>query len=255
MDGSLREALERAADGEPARVRVRLAGPASTCRARSSASPSACWPRPLRNATKHADPTAIDVANVAGEDGELVLSVINDGVAPRRSRPGTGLGLRLAALEAIAARRRWSSSGRSAPTAVELRFSGTPAGGRTMSESLRVLVVDDHDVVHWGFRLLLGEQPWVERCFSARDGDAAVALARRYRPDVALVDLFLGDRVRGRHLRERARGLARHQRAADLGRGPDLATQPRAAAGAAGFVSKDWTPPTSSRRCAWSRSA
>jgi len=62
-----------------------------------------------------------------------------------------------------------------------------------MSESLRILVVDDHDVVHWGFRLLLSEQPWVERCFSARDGDAAVALARRHRPDVALVDLFTGD--------------------------------------------------------------
>ena len=34
---------------------------------------------------------------------------------------------------------------------------------------LRVLVVDDHDVVHWGFRVLLGEQPWVERFFQARD--------------------------------------------------------------------------------------
>ena len=28
---------------------------------------------------------------------------------------------------------------------------------------LRVLVVDDHEVVHWGLRLMLGEQPWVER--------------------------------------------------------------------------------------------
>ena len=33
--------------------------------------------------------------------------------------------------------------------------------------NLRVLVVDDHDVVHWGFRLLLTEQPWVERCLTA----------------------------------------------------------------------------------------
>jgi DNA-binding NarL/FixJ family response regulator len=29
-------------------------------------------------------------------------------------------------------------------------------------ERLRVLVVDDHDVVHWGFRLMLTQQPWVE---------------------------------------------------------------------------------------------
>ena len=35
-------------------------------------------------------------------------------------------------------------------------------------ERLRVLVVDDHDVVHWGFRMLLGEQPWVKRCLAAR---------------------------------------------------------------------------------------
>ena len=56
---------------------------------------------------------------------------------------------------------------------------------------LRVLVVDDHDGVHWGFRVLLGEQPWVERCLAARTGDEALALLPTLRPDVALVDLFL----------------------------------------------------------------
>jgi DNA-binding NarL/FixJ family response regulator len=56
---------------------------------------------------------------------------------------------------------------------------------------LRVLVVDDHDVVHWGFRVLLGEQPWVERCLAARTGAEALELVRRFEPDVALVDLFL----------------------------------------------------------------
>jgi DNA-binding NarL/FixJ family response regulator len=58
---------------------------------------------------------------------------------------------------------------------------------------LRVLVVDDHDVVHWGFRLLLTEQPWVERCLTASNQEEALALARRYEPHVALVDLFLGE--------------------------------------------------------------
>ena len=37
-------------------------------------------------------------------------------------------------------------------------------------ERLNVLVVDDHDVVHWGFRLMLTQQPWVERCLSAHTG-------------------------------------------------------------------------------------
>ena len=65
----------------------------------------------------------------------------------------------------------------SAPTAVGRR--------------LRVMVVDDHDVVHWGFRVLLSEQPWVERCLAARTGAEALELARSFAPDVALVDLFL----------------------------------------------------------------
>ncbi len=60
-------------------------------------------------------------------------------------------------------------------------------------QRLRVLVVDDHDVVHWGFRLMLTQQPWVERCVAASNGDEAVELARRYRPHVAVVDLFIGE--------------------------------------------------------------
>ena len=67
--------------------------------------------------------------------------------------------------------------------------------------NLRVLVVDDHDVVHWGFRLLLTEQPWVERCLTASSVEEALEMARRYEPHVALVDLFLGRGVRRRAVR------------------------------------------------------
>src|SRR5664279_4714038 len=56
---------------------------------------------------------------------------------------------------------------------------------------LRVLVVDDHDVVQWGFRVLLGEQPWVQRYQAARTGAEALELLRTFPADVALVDLFL----------------------------------------------------------------
>ena len=58
----------------------------------------------------------------------------------------------------------------------------------TPERNLRVLVVDDHDVVHWGFRLLLTEQPWVERCLSASNVEEALAMVRRYVPHVALVE-------------------------------------------------------------------
>ena len=80
---------------------------------------------------------------------------------------------------------------------------GSGGGG---DRRLRVLVVDDHEVVHWGFRLMLGEQPWVERCLSARNADEAIPLAQRYEPHVALVDLFVGQES-GAEICERLRFL------------------------------------------------
>ena len=74
----------------------------------------------------------------------------------------------------------------------DLNPSRLAAVGSSTDRKLRVLVVDDHEVVHWGLRLMLGEQPWVERCLSARNTQEALALARRYDPHVALVDLFVG---------------------------------------------------------------
>ena len=85
-----------------------------------------------------------------------------------------------------------------------------------------MLVVDDHDVVHWGFRVLLGEQPWVERCVAARTGAEALALTRSLRPHVALVDLFLAGES-GAELCEAIRRLAGDARAADLRRRADVA--------------------------------
>jgi DNA-binding NarL/FixJ family response regulator len=99
---------------------------------------------------------------------------------------------------------------------------------------LRVLVVDDHDVVHWGFRLLLTEQPWVERCLTARDVEEALELTRRYEPHVALVDLFLGEQS-GAELCEVIR------RESPVTRAGRISPQAAKAAGASGFVSKDWT--------------
>jgi DNA-binding NarL/FixJ family response regulator len=104
---------------------------------------------------------------------------------------------------------------------------------------LRVLVVDDHDVVHWGFRLMLGEQPWVERFLSARNGDEALQLARRYSPHVALVDLFLGQES-GAELCERLRAASPVTRVLLISGAGRISAQAAQAAGASGFVSKDW---------------
>lgn len=104
---------------------------------------------------------------------------------------------------------------------------------------LRVLVVDDHDVVHWGFRLLLSDQAWVERCLSARSGEEAIALARRFEPQVALVDLFLGAES-GADVCEALRRVSPATRVLLISGAGRISPQAARAAGASGFVSKDW---------------
>ena len=104
---------------------------------------------------------------------------------------------------------------------------------------LRVLVVDDHDVVHWGFRLMLSEQPWVERCLSARTGDEALALALRYEPHVALVDLFISEES-GAHVCERLRERSPMTRVLLISGAGRISPSAARAAGASGFVPKEW---------------
>ena len=106
------------------------------------------------------------------------------------------------------------------------------------SRKLGVLVVDDHDVVHWGFRLLLTEQPWVTRCLTARDHEEAMQLARRYQPDVALVDLFLGERS-GAELCTSITTESPSTRVLLISGAGWISPQAARAAGASGFVSKD----------------
>jgi len=54
---------------------------------------------------------------------------------------------------------------------------------------IRVLVVDDQDMVREGFAALLGAQPDIDVVAQAADGVAAVAAARAERPDVVLMDV------------------------------------------------------------------
>ena len=112
----------------------------------------------------------------------------------------------------------------------------TPAA---TARRLRVLVVDDHDVVQWGFRLLLGEQPWVERCLSARTAEEALNLTANLRPDVALVDLFLAGES-GADLCESIRATSPGTRVLLISGAGRMSAAAARAAGASGFVSKDW---------------
>jgi DNA-binding NarL/FixJ family response regulator len=103
---------------------------------------------------------------------------------------------------------------------------------------LSVLVVDDHEVVHWGLRLMLGDQPWVERCLAAHDGAEAMAHARRYEPHVALVDLFVGEES-GAEICEQLRTQVPVTRVLLISGAGRISPNAARAAGASGFVSKD----------------
>jgi len=76
---------------------------------------------------------------------------------------------------------------------------------------VRVVLVDDHELVRTGFRMILAAQAGIEIVGEASDGEQGLALIRRERPDVALVDVHmpalsgieLTDRVRKHKLETR----------------------------------------------------
>lgn len=70
---------------------------------------------------------------------------------------------------------------------------------------IRVLVVDDHQMVREGLRLLLEHEPDLELVGEATDGQQAVAMAGELRPQVVVMDIGLPvmDGIEAtRHIRE-----------------------------------------------------
>ena len=70
--------------------------------------------------------------------------------------------------------------------------SDAPGRRAPQNESrIRVLCVDDHRVMLDGLALLIGRQPDMEVIASATNGEQAVELFARHRPDITLMDLQL----------------------------------------------------------------
>ncbi len=107
---------------------------------------------------------------------------------------------------------------------------------------LRVLVIEDEELVQWGFRLLLGHQPWAERCLPARDAEAALDLARRFEPHVALLNTGCLDREPAKFVRELT-ALVPRVNVLLLSHADAVPHSTVRAAGAAGFLSRRWHAP------------
>jgi len=105
---------------------------------------------------------------------------------------------------------------------------------------LRVLVADEQEIVHWGFRSLLTAQDWVERYLSAQTAEEAIEMVRLHEPHVALIDVLVGDDS-GAVLCQRLREICPRTRVLLMSRNGGITAQSARAAGAFGSVPKDWS--------------
>ena len=158
-----------------------------------------------------------------------------------RSDPGLGTDMTLVAplhLPTQAGHLMLTGVGRfrpSAPEVIEVAHAdqAEPEHGR-----IRVLLVDDHEVVRRGLAGLLENQPDILVVGEAGDGLLAIELARQHRPDVVVMDVSMpgmdGIDAARRILDETPQiqviGLSMHEE-------PDVAARMRGA-GAATFVNK-----------------
>jgi len=107
---------------------------------------------------------------------------------------------------------------------------------------IRVLVVDDHPVVRQGLSAMLRWEPDLEIVGEAADGQEAVRLILRERPDVVLLDLRLPG-LSGVEVMRQVRPTAPEVRFLVLTTyDTDMYIAPALAAGARGYLLKDATP-------------
>lgn len=111
-----------------------------------------------------------------------------------------------------------------------------------MADPIRVLIVDDHQVVRRGLRTFLEIQDDIEVVGEAADGDEGVARAEELRPDIVLMDV----KMPGTDGIEALRELRRLENPARVLVVTSFTEQrtvvPALRAGAAGYVYKDVDP-------------
>jgi DNA-binding NarL/FixJ family response regulator len=77
--------------------------------------------------------------------------------------------------------------------AMPVGASPPDARGSVGQAPIRVLVVDDHELIRRGLSAVLGEQEDFQVVGQAGTGNMAVMLAKQLQPDIVLLDIFLGN--------------------------------------------------------------
>ena len=110
---------------------------------------------------------------------------------------------------------------------------------RFVSETIRLVIADDHPVVRDGLRAMLDTQPDIDVVGEASTGAEALSMARSLRPDLVLMDLQMPEldgasatrRIRAKHEDVHVLVLTTYDTDADISRAVE--------AGATGYLLKD----------------
>jgi DNA-binding NarL/FixJ family response regulator len=115
----------------------------------------------------------------------------------------------------------------------------TPPSASEEQRRLRVLVVDDQEVVHWGFKTLLARRTWVEGYAAASTTEEALVIAARDQPHVALVGAVVGFDA-GTEITRQLHDVSPGTRVLLMATSGRVSARAARAAGAFGFVPKHW---------------
>jgi DNA-binding NarL/FixJ family response regulator len=103
----------------------------------------------------------------------------------------------------------------------------------------RVLIVDDHPLVRHGFAKLISDEPNLQVCGEASDADEAMVMIKKYRPELAIVDLSLGG-MSGLDLIKRIGGFDESIRILVVSMHDEVLFAQRCVrAGASGYINKE----------------
>jgi len=108
-----------------------------------------------------------------------------------------------------------------------------------MTKQTQILLVDDHSVVRMGMAAIINIEPDLHVCGEAKNGEEAVALASKLRPNVVIMDLMM-PRMNGAEATSAIRNASPNSRILILTTfGTSMEITNALNAGATGAVTKD----------------